>query len=198
MVDSIRVDRATGPEARGSYGEHTATHFRASTECDGAPGQNGAFKNTGGPNGCRCTDSPQDVLRLGPVKQDESCARTGRQGGVTLEKKLGVLLVETVQSDGSGGGYVYGGGIVGSGRESLASDFGSNRRTLESHRHFEKITQVIDCSWSGPVVDGPVFKRINASEGANGTHVPVVDGGSRERNGSSSLDTESSTELARE
>jgi hypothetical protein len=94
------------------------------SECDGSSGQNGAFENTVGPKGGGCAKSPVDILRFGPANQVERGVRSGNQGAVSYEEKVGVRIVETVQSTHDAIGEVNRAiGTIGSGGESQASDF---------------------------------------------------------------------------
>jgi hypothetical protein len=98
--------------------------FRLRAECDGGSGQNGAFKNAVGAKGGGSAESPYDVLRFGPVDQDEIAVCGGYQGAPSLEEKHGVRVAFPVQSDRRAQGEVDGAtGPVGSGRESFSSDF---------------------------------------------------------------------------
>ena len=73
--------------------------FRLCSECDGGSCKNGAFNNTVGPNGGSSAESPKDVLRFGPILQDEIGVRSSNQGPASYEEKLGVGFILTVQSD---------------------------------------------------------------------------------------------------
>ena len=65
-------------------------------------------------------DDPYDILRFGPVRQDDRSARSGRHGE-DLEEKQGVWIAATIQNHirDDCDGVV---GTLGTGRESAASN----------------------------------------------------------------------------
>jgi hypothetical protein len=68
-------------------------HFITCTEYDGGSGQNGAFEiNIGSENG-GSAESPYDVLRFGPVDQDDLDACADSHRDTSLEEEHRVRLV---------------------------------------------------------------------------------------------------------
>jgi hypothetical protein len=60
-------DTALSLERHGSHGDGTAMHFRFRSESNGSSGKNGALNNASGSKGGGSSESPNNVLRIGPV-----------------------------------------------------------------------------------------------------------------------------------
>jgi hypothetical protein len=93
-----------GSKSDGGSGQNGAFNNGTGSKDDGGSGHNGAFKNHIRSNGEGSAESPCDVLRFGPVSQDNPGARTHKHGGVSLEEKNSVRIALSIQSD-SGTSY---------------------------------------------------------------------------------------------
>ena len=170
--------------------------FRLCSNCDIGSGQDGAFKNTVGSERGGTAESPEDVLRFGSVLQDESGVRSGNQGTASLEEKLGVFFVKTVQSDHSTKGEVdSAAGTVGSGDERFASDLDIQNLIIGSDFHRRSVGgqhgrgEIRGVPQNLPAIYK--HKRPSNSRAGRDTHIPAVDGGEKpvESYGGSSVDS---------
>jgi len=112
-----KLDKALSLEANGSHGDGTTNNFRVHSHSNGGPSENGALDNAFGPKGGASSDSPNNVLRFGPVLKDEMSVSSGNKSASSLKEPCRVFFVLTIQSDRGAKGKVDGGsGTVGSGK----------------------------------------------------------------------------------